>query len=138
LITSDILRFEIRKCQKGLTVYNCWHNIPTMKAKLIRHDGRIMKIRKVRVGIKDLKTALNEFIGIAKDIENGTPVKKEKGVYFKGVEAFRKAITPKRIALLHAVRTEKPSSVRRLSEIAGRDVSTDIKFLEQVYKAPNQ
>jgi len=91
-----------------------------------------MKIRKVRVGIKDLKTALNEFIGIAKDIENGTPVKKEKGVYFKGVEAFRKAITPKRIALLHAVRTEKPSSVRRLSEIAGRDVSTDIKFLEQV------
>ncbi len=91
-----------------------------------------MKIRKVRVGIKDLKTALNEFVGIAKDIENGKPVKKEKAVYFTGVEAFRKAITPKRLALLHAIRTEKPSSVRRLSEIAGRDVSTDIKFLEQV------
>ncbi len=91
-----------------------------------------MKIRKVRVGIKDLKTALNEFVGIAKDIEHGKPVKKEKGVYFTGVEAFRKAITPKRLALLHAIRTEKPSSVRWLSEIAERDVSTDIKFLEQV------
>ncbi len=91
-----------------------------------------MKIRKVRVGIKDLRTALNEFVGIAEAIEQGKPVKKEKGVYFTGVEAFRKAITPKRLALLHAIRTEKPSSVRRLSEIAERDVSTDIKFLEQV------
>jgi len=79
-----------------------------------------MKIRKVRVGIKDLK---------------GKPVKKEKGVYFTSVEAFRKAITPKRLALLKAIKTEKPSSVRQLSKIAERDVknvSTDIKFLEQV------
>ncbi len=91
-----------------------------------------MKIRKVRVGIKNLKTALNEFVEIGKAIEHGKPVKKEKGVYFTGVEAFRKAITPKRLALLHAIKTEKPSSVRRLSEIAERDVSTDIKFLEQV------
>lgn len=56
-----------------------------------------MKIRKVRVGIKDLK-----------------------------------AITPKRLALLHAIRTEKLSSMRQLSEISGRDVSADIKFLYQV------
>jgi predicted transcriptional regulator len=94
-----------------------------------------MKIRKVRVGIKDLKTALNEFVEIGKAVEEGKPVKKEKGVYFTSVEAFRKAITPKRFALLKAIKTEKPSSVRQLSKIAGRDVknvSTDIKFLEQV------
>lgn len=95
-----------------------------------------MKIRKVRVGIKDLKTALNEFIEIGKAVEEGKPVKKEKkGVYFTSVEAFRKAITPKRLALLKAIKTEKPSSVRQLSKIAERDVkniSTDIKFLEQV------
>jgi hypothetical protein len=24
--------------QRGLTVLSCWHNIPTMKAKLIRYD----------------------------------------------------------------------------------------------------
>jgi len=94
-----------------------------------------MKIRKVRVGIKDLKTALNEFVEIGKAVEKGKPVKKEKGVYFTSVEAFRKAITPKRLALLKAIKTEKPSSVRQLSKIAERDVknvSTDIKFLEQV------
>ena len=94
-----------------------------------------MKIRKVRVGIKDLKTALNEFVEIGKAVEEGKPVKKEKGVYFTSVEAFRKAITPKRLALLKAIKTEKPSSVRQLSKIVERDVknvSTDIKFLEQV------
>ena len=94
-----------------------------------------MKIRKVRVGIKDLKTGLNEFVEIGKAVQEGKPVKKEKGVYFTSVEAFRKAITPKRLALLKAIKTEKPSSVRQLSKIAERDVknvSTDIKFLEQV------
>ena len=94
-----------------------------------------MKIRKVRVGIKDFKTALNEFVEIGKAVEEGKPVKKEKGVYFTSIEAFRKAITPKRLALLKAIKTEKPSSVRQLSKIVERDVknvSTDIKFLEQV------
>ncbi|MEA1932946.1 MAG: hypothetical protein U9N60_00695 [Thermodesulfobacteriota bacterium] len=94
-----------------------------------------MKIRKVRVGIKDLKTALNEFVVIGKAVEDGKAVKKDKGVYFTTVEAFRKAITPKRLALLKAIKTEKPSSVRQLSKIAERDVknvSTDVKFLEQV------
>ena len=94
-----------------------------------------MKIRKVRVGIKDLKTALNEFVEIGKAVEEEKPVKKEKGAYFTSVQAFRKAITPKRLTVLKAIKTEKPSSVRQLSKIAERNVknvSTDIKFLEQV------
>ncbi len=93
-----------------------------------------MKIRKVKVGIKDLKIALNEFVQIGKAIEEGKPVKKEKGVYFTSVEAFRKAITPKRLELLNAIKKEKPSSVRQLSKIAERNVknvSMDVKFLEQ-------
>ncbi len=59
-----------------------------------------MKIRKVRVGIKDLETALNEFVETGRALEKGKPVKKEKGVYFTSIEAFRKAVTPKRIELL--------------------------------------
>ena len=93
-----------------------------------------MKIRKVKVGIKDLKTALNEFVQTGKAIEEGKPVKKEKGVYFTSVAAFRKAITPKRLELLNVIKKEKPSSVRQLSKFAERDVknvSTDVKFLEQ-------
>ncbi|OQY58239.1 MAG: hypothetical protein B6245_12775 [Desulfobacteraceae bacterium 4572_88] len=93
-----------------------------------------MKIRKVRVGIKNLETALSEFIETGRYLEAGKPVKKEKSVYFTSVEAFRKALTPRRLALLRAIKTEKPSSVRQLSKITERDiknVSTDIKFLEQ-------
>lgn len=94
-----------------------------------------MKIRKVRVGIKDLETVLKEFVETGRALEKGKTVKKEKGVYFTSVEAFRKAVTPKRLALLRAIKTEKPSSVRQLSKITDRDiknVSTDIRFLEQV------
>ena len=94
-----------------------------------------MKIRKVRVGIKDLETVLSEFVETGRALEKGKIVKKEKGVYFTSVEAFRKAVTPKRLALLRAIKTEKPSSVRQLSKITDRDiknVSTDIRFLEQV------
>lgn len=94
-----------------------------------------MKIRKVSVGIKDLETALNEFVETGRSIEKGGPAKKEKGVYFTSVEAFRKALTPRRLELLRAIKTQRPSSVRNLSKIMERDiknVSTDIKFLEQV------
>ncbi len=94
-----------------------------------------MKIKKVSVGIKDLETALNEFVEIGRTLEEGKSVKKEKGVWFTSVEAFRKAVTPRRLELLKAIKKEKPSSVRHLSKIIGRDiknVSTDIRFLEQV------
>ncbi|MEI6261229.1 MAG: hypothetical protein WCR46_15160 [Deltaproteobacteria bacterium] len=92
----------------------------SLRAKKKRYTIRILT-----VGIKNLKTALNEFVEIGKAIEHGKPVKKEKSVYFTGFEAFMKAITPKGLALLHAIKTEKPSHVRRLSEIAERDVSTE-------------
>lgn len=94
-----------------------------------------MKIRKVRVGIKDIATALNEFVELGKAIEQGKPVTKEKGVYFTSIEAFRKAITPKRLALLRAIKLKKPLSVSQLSDMVERDaknVSADVKFLEQV------
>jgi len=94
-----------------------------------------MKTRKVKVGIKSVKSALNEFVETGKAVEEGKPVKKEKGVYFTSVEAFRKAITPQRLEVLRVIKTEKPSSVSQLSNIANRNaknISEDIKFLEQV------
>ncbi len=93
-----------------------------------------MKIRKIRVGIKDLETALNEFVETGRALEKGKHVKKEKGVYFTNVEAFRKTVTPGRLELFKTIKTEKPSFVRHLSKIMDRNiknVSTDIRFLEQ-------
>jgi predicted transcriptional regulator len=46
-------------------------------------------------------------------IERGEKVKKETGVYFTTFEAFRKVMTPKRLELLHIIKTKKPSSLKR-------------------------
>lgn len=94
-----------------------------------------MRIKKIRIGIKDLKTALKDFAEKTEAIERGEKVKKETGVYFTSFEAFRKALTPKRLELLHIIKTRKPSSINELARMAKRDVKNvaeDVKYLEQI------
>jgi len=94
-----------------------------------------MRVKKVKVGIKDIKTALNEFVEMGETVKRGEVVKKEVGVHFTSFEAFRKALTPKRLELLHAIKTERPSSINRLSKIVCRNiknVAEDVKYLAQI------
>ena len=67
-----------------------------------------MRVKRIKIGIKDVKTALKEFAEKAEAIERGKTVKKETGVYFTSFEAFRKRLTPKRLELLHIIKTRKP------------------------------
>lgn len=93
-----------------------------------------MKVRKVKIGIKDAETLLSEFADAARSIEAGNKVKQERGVYFTNIQAFRKALTQKRLELLHAVKIEHPSSINHLARILQRDiknVAADVRFLEQ-------
>jgi predicted transcriptional regulator len=51
------------------------------------------------------------------------------------LEAFRKALTPKRMELLHIIKTKKPDSIYKLSKIAKRhikNITDDLKYLEQI------
>ncbi len=94
-----------------------------------------MKVKKIKIGIKDLKTALDEFVKTGEAIGRGEKVKKDAGVYFTSLEAFRKALTPKRLELLHIAKTKKPSSINELARMAKRDiknVADDVKYLEQI------
>lgn len=94
-----------------------------------------MRIKKIKIGIKDLKTALEDFVKTGEAIERGEKVKKESGVYFTSFEAFRKVLTPKRLELLHTIKTRKPSSIHELARMAKRDVKNvadDVKYLEQI------
>jgi len=94
-----------------------------------------MRVKKIKIGIKDLKTALQDFADKAEAIERGEKVKKETGLYFTSFEAFRKALTPKRLELLHVIKTKKPSSINELARMAKRDVKNiaeDVKYLEQI------
>ena len=94
-----------------------------------------MKVKKIRIGIKDVKAALEDFASKAEAIERGEKVKKETGIYFTSLEAFRKALTPKRLELLHIIKTKKPSSINELARFAKRDIKNiadDVKHLERI------
>jgi predicted transcriptional regulator len=92
-----------------------------------------MRVKKIKIGIKNLKTALDDFVRTGEAIQQGEKVKKETGLYFTSFEAFRKALTPKRLELLHIIKTKKPSSINELARMAKRDVKNiadDVKYLE--------
>ena len=94
-----------------------------------------MKVKRIKVGIKDLRTALSDFAEKAKAIERGEKVRKETGLYFTSFEAFRKALTPKRLELLHVIKTRKPASINELARMAKRDVKNvadDVGYLERI------
>ena len=94
-----------------------------------------MRVRKIKIGIKDVETTLNEFVKTGEAIERGEKVKKETGIYFTNLEAFRKCLTPKRLELLHIIKTKRPSSINELARLAKRDlknVADDVKYLEKI------
>ncbi|HBG06379.1 MAG: hypothetical protein A2075_00255 [Geobacteraceae bacterium GWC2_58_44] len=95
-----------------------------------------MQVKRVTIGIRSVDEALDNFIAIGESIERGETVKRQPAaVYFTNLDAFRKALTQKRLELLHAIRLEKPTSIHHLARIVQRDiknVSTDVKYLSQI------
>lgn len=94
-----------------------------------------MRVKRIRLGIKSVKKALEDFVKTAEAIERGEKVKKEVGVYFENAEAFGKALTPKRLELLHLIKRHKPKTLRTLSRLAARDiknVAQDLRLLENL------
>ena len=94
-----------------------------------------MKVKRVRIGIKDMESALDDFVRTAEAIERGEKVRKRTGVYFTSLEAFRKVLTVQRMNLLRLIREEKPASLHQLARLSRRNiknVSDDVKYLAQV------
>jgi predicted transcriptional regulator len=94
-----------------------------------------MKIKRVKIGIKSMSKAMNDFVRTAEAVKRGEKTKKETGVYFTSLEAFRKALTPQRFNLLRLIREGKPASLHELARLAQRNIkniSDDVKYLAQV------
>ena len=96
-----------------------------------------MKVKKVKIGIKTLEEVLRDTGEVMKKIARGEKLKpvKEPEVYFTSFEAFRKALTPKRLELLRLIKSKHPSSINELARIAKRDVKNitdDVKYLVQI------
>lgn len=92
-----------------------------------------MRVKRVKIGIKSLEDVLEDTKEAMEKLERGEKVKSKKGLYFESVEEFRKALTPKRLELLHLIREKQPGSLQELARLAKRDiksVATDITILE--------
>lgn len=94
-----------------------------------------MRVKRVKIGIKSLWEGLHNFVKTAKAIERGERVKKEVGIYFENAEAFRKALTPKRLELLRLIKKHQPKTLHTLSRLADRDIKNitqDIELLKSL------
>ena len=94
-----------------------------------------MKGKKVKIGIRSVESAMEDFVKTAEALKRGKTVKKESGVYFTSIEAFRKALTPQRLGLLRLIRETAPASLHELARLARRNiknVSDDVRYLAQV------
>lgn len=60
-----------------------------------------MKAKQIQIGSRNEGEVFDDFIAAAEGLARGENVREEHGVYFTSLEAFRKAVTPKRLALLH-------------------------------------
>ena len=96
---------------------------------------RMMKVKKMNIGIRDFRTALNDFVVAGEALAQGDAVPEGERVSFVSIEAFRKALTPRRLELLHVVKTARPDSLNQLAGLLRRNiknVANDVKFLVQV------
>ncbi len=94
-----------------------------------------MRVKSVKIGIKSLENVLEDTKEVMKKLERGEKVKPEKWLYFESIEGFRKALTPKRLELLHLIREKQPGSIQELTRLSKRDiksVATDITLLEEL------
>ena len=94
-----------------------------------------MKTRRIKIGFKDIRSALDDFVETGEALTRGKQVHEESGVYFTNVEAFRKAITPRRLELLNIIKVTRPGSINELAMLAHRNIKNvdeDMKFLAQV------
>ena len=94
-----------------------------------------MRVKRVKIGIKSLENVLEDTKEVMKKLERGEKVKPEKGLYFESIEGFRKALTPKRLELLHLIREKQPGSIQALTRLSKRNiksVATDIALMEEL------
>ena len=89
------------------------------------------------IRIKPLGEAMATFRQTFKALEGSTRskarVQRREEVFFTSIEAARKLLTPNRLSLLRAIRTERPGSMYALARRVGRDlknVQQDLRLLE--------
>jgi predicted transcriptional regulator len=95
-----------------------------------------MRVRRIQIGIRPPEESLHEAKKVARRLKAGERLpERAEELYFADLATLRKALSPKRLALLWAIVEHAPRSVRELAERVGRDiknVSQDLVFLSRL------
>lgn len=86
------------------------------------------------IRIKSTEQALRDFGETFKAVVAKRRVRRKEGVYFTSIDAARNLLTPNRLALVRAIRKERPKSIYALAKAVGRDmknVQDDLRILEE-------
>lgn len=68
-------------------------------------------------------------------LKGGKKIKKSRGIYFENLATFRRALTEKRLEMLHVIKEKHPSSVYELAKTLDRDiknVTVDLEYLKKI------
>jgi len=94
--------------------------------------AKTLTIRIKPVG-EAMETFRETFRALEGSTRSTTRAQRSEGFFFTSIEAARKLLTPNRLALLRAIRTERPGSMYALARRIGRDlknVQQDLRLLE--------
>lgn len=86
------------------------------------------------IKIKPVGEALESFRQTFRAVTAGRRISRRDGVYFTSIEAARNLLTPNRLALLRAIRAERPGSTYELAKRLKRDlknVQQELRLLEE-------
>ena len=92
-----------------------------------------MKIKNIKITIKDRKQVLDEFAKTWHLMKEGKAQYGHDEISFQNINAFRNAFTEKRMEVLHTIKEENPRSIYDLAKKLRRDfknVSCDVHFLQ--------
>lgn len=88
----------------------------------------------LNIEIKTRAQADSEFSEAFKAAQSGRRPPSKGGVFFTSLEAVRRLLTGRRMALLHLIRERHPGSIYELARMAGRDfknVYADLMLLRR-------
>lgn len=94
-----------------------------------------MKVKNIKITIKDRMQVLNEFAEALSKARKGESIEKRNELSFGSMETLRSILTGKRIELLKIIKHTNPNSLYELAQLVNRDlksVNTDVKVLSSL------
>ncbi|MBS3920846.1 MAG: ArsR family transcriptional regulator [Deltaproteobacteria bacterium] len=94
-----------------------------------------MRVRDVRVSIKNKEDLFHEVKEVWGRLERGEQIKKHEGISFENIESMRKILSEERLRILKTIKKEHPKSIYELAKLLSRDIKNtfdDVHFLAKI------